>query len=82
VRGRIAEARATRHAQGHRASAYSLPWSARAAQRNVSGRRGVANAYGSKGVNAQCEYLITGPGMDTGACLFSGGAKYQMHFAG
>ena len=52
-----------------------------AAQRSFSGRRGVANAYGSKGVNAQCEYLITGPGMGTGACLFSDGAKYQMHFA-
>ena len=51
-------------------------------QRSFSGRRGVANAYGSKGVNAQCEYLITGPGMGTGACLFSDGAKYQMHFAG
>jgi hypothetical protein len=52
------------------------------APRGFSGRRGVANAYGSKGVNAQCEYLITGPGMGTGACLFSDGAKYQMHFAG
>ena len=52
------------------------------AQRSFSGRRGVANAYGSKGVNAQCEYVITGPGMGTGACLFSDGAKYQMHFAG
>jgi hypothetical protein len=51
-------------------------------QRSYSGRRGVANAYGAKGVNAQCEYLISGPGMGTGACLFSDGAKYQMHFAG
>jgi hypothetical protein len=30
----------------------------------------------------QCEYLITGPTMGTGACLFSDGAKYQMHFGG
>jgi hypothetical protein len=45
-----------------------------------SGRRGVANAYGPKGVNAQCEYVITGPTLGTGACLFSDGAKYQMHF--
>jgi hypothetical protein len=49
-------------------------------QRNFSGRRGIANAYGAKGVNAQCEYLITGPAMGTGACQFSDGAKYQMHF--
>jgi len=52
------------------------------APRNYSGRRGIANAYGTKGVNAQCEYLLTGPGSGTGACLFSDGAKYQMHFGG
>lgn len=51
-------------------------------QRSFSGRRGIANAYGAKGVNVQCEYLITGPTMGTGACLFSDGAKYQMHFGG
>lgn len=53
-----------------------------ASPRNFSGRRGIANAYGSKGVNVQCEYLITGPTMGTGACQFSDGAKYQMHFGG
>jgi hypothetical protein len=53
-----------------------------ATPRSFSGRRGIANAYGSKGVNAQCEYLLTGPGSGTGACLFSDGAKYQMHFGG
>ena len=51
-------------------------------QRSFSGRRGIANAFGSKGVNAQCEYLMTGPGAGTGACLLSDGAKYQMHFGG
>jgi len=49
-------------------------------QRSFSGRRGVANGYGARGVNVQCEYVITGPGIGTGACLFSDGAKYQMHF--
>ncbi len=48
--------------------------------RNFSGRRGIANAYGSKGVNVQCEYLITGPSAGTGVCQFSDGARYQMHF--
>lgn len=52
------------------------------ASRSFPGRRGIANAYGSRGVNAQCEYLLTGPGSGTGACLFSDGAKYQMHFGG
>ncbi len=51
-------------------------------QRSFGGRRGIVNAFGSKGVNAQCEYLLTGPGSGTGVCLFSDGAKYQMHFGG
>jgi hypothetical protein len=50
--------------------------------RVFSGRRGIANAYGSKGVNAQCEYVLTGPGAGTGVCAFSDGANYQMHFGG
>lgn len=50
------------------------------AARHFSGRRGIANAYGARGVNVQCEYLISGPTMGTGVCLFSDGAKYQMHF--
>lgn len=48
--------------------------------RSYAGRRGIANAYGAQGINAQCEYVITGPSMGTGVCLFSDGAKYQMHF--
>ena len=48
--------------------------------RNYSGRRGIANAYGAKGVGAQCEYLLTAPGAGTGVCTFSDGANYQMHF--
>jgi hypothetical protein len=48
--------------------------------RSFSGQRGIANGFGGKGVSAQCEYIITGPGIGTGACLFSDGAKYQMHF--
>ena len=48
--------------------------------RPFSGQRGIANGYGARGVSVQCEYLITGPAIGTGACLFSDGAKYQMHF--
>jgi hypothetical protein len=50
--------------------------------RNFSGHRGIANAFGSKGINVQCEYLITGQNIGTGVCYFSDGAKYQMHFGG
>jgi hypothetical protein len=53
------------------------------APRAWSGRRGVANAFGS-GLSAQCEYVITGPSttgsLGTGACVFSDGARYQLHF--
>jgi hypothetical protein len=48
--------------------------------RGFTGRRGIANAFGAKGISVQCEYQITGPAMGTGACQFSDGARYQMHF--
>lgn len=47
---------------------------------NGAGRRGIANAYGARGVSAQCEYVLTGASQGTGACLFSDGARYQLHF--
>jgi len=50
--------------------------------RSFNGRRGIANAFGAKGTNAQCEYVITGPSTGTGVCLFSDGAAFQMHFGG
>lgn len=52
------------------------------ATRIDSGQRGVANGYSSKGINAQCDYVMTGAGIGTGACVFSDGAHYQMHFGG
>ena len=50
--------------------------------RMAGGQRGIANAFGARGVNAQCEYVITGPAIGTGVCLFSDGASYQLHFGG
>jgi hypothetical protein len=46
------------------------------------GRRGIANAAGSKGVSAQCDYAITGPAIGAGSCTFSDGAQYRLHFGG
>jgi hypothetical protein len=46
----------------------------------TSGKRGVANAAAPNGVNAQCEYVLTGPGSGVGACRMSDGARFQMHF--
>lgn len=48
--------------------------------RAFGGQRGIANGYGSRGTSTQCEYVMTGPAMGTGVCLFSDGARYQMHF--
>lgn len=45
-----------------------------------AGRRGVANAAGNRGSYISCEYVITSAASGTGACLFSNGAKYQLHF--
>ena len=53
-----------------------------ASPRTGAGRRGIANAHGARGVNAQCEYVLTGSGTGTGVCQFSDGAHYQMHFGG
>ncbi len=52
------------------------------ASRAYSGQRGIANAFGGRGINAQCEYVMTAPSQGTGACLFSDGARYQLHFGG
>lgn len=46
------------------------------------GRRGIANAGGNRGTYLNCEYVLTAAARGTGACLFSNGAKYQMHFGG
>ena len=46
----------------------------------LRGPRGIASASGLRGVSAQCEYVLSGPGRGTGACVFSDGARYQLYF--
>lgn len=48
----------------------------------TAGRRGIANAASSKGSYVNCEYVLTAAARGVGACLFSNGAKYQLHFGG
>jgi hypothetical protein len=50
--------------------------------RMPSGLRGIASAAGANGTYVNCEYALNGPGRGTGACLFSNGAKFQLHFGG
>jgi hypothetical protein len=50
--------------------------------RMPAGQRGIASAAGSRGTYVNCEYALSAPNRGTGACLFSNGAKYQLHFGG
>jgi hypothetical protein len=45
-----------------------------------TGQRGIASASGNRGTYVNCEYALTASNRGTGACLFSNGAKYQLHF--
>ena len=48
--------------------------------RMPSGRRGIASAAGAHGSYVNCEYALTAAAVGTGACVFSNGALYHMHF--
>ena len=45
-------------------------------------RKGIASAVGARGSYVNCEYALNSAALGTGACLFSNGAKYQLHFGG
>jgi hypothetical protein len=45
-------------------------------------RRGVANAYGSRGTYMSCEYKMNTPYQGAGTCTVSNGAKYEVHLGG
>jgi hypothetical protein len=42
-------------------------------------RRGIASAYGPRGVFARCEYQMSSPSLGAGTCTFSNNAMYQVH---
>ena len=42
-------------------------------------RRGVASAYGTGGSYMSCEYQMRTAQQGAGTCVFSNGAKYQVH---
>ncbi len=48
--------------------------------RMPAGQRGIASAAGARGSYVNCEYALNAPNRGTGACVFSNGAKYQLHF--
>jgi hypothetical protein len=45
-------------------------------------RRGVASAFSQKGSFMSCEYQMSTPLQGAGTCVFSNGAKYQLHVGG
>jgi hypothetical protein len=77
--GRNLQGEASRVAADHPGFGQLLGAQPDAASRPTT-RRGIANAAGP-GLNAQCEYLLSGPAQGTGICQFSDGARYQMHFS-
>lgn len=44
------------------------------------GQRGIASAAGAQGMFVNCEYVLTAAARGAGVCVFSNGAKYQLHF--
>lgn len=50
--------------------------------RMPSGRRGLASAAGPRGGYVNCDYALSTATMGTGACVFSNGAMYSLHFGG
>lgn len=45
-------------------------------------RRGVANAYGTRGTSLACQYQMSTPTRGTGVCTMSNGGRYQLHIGG
>lgn len=54
------------------------------ATRTTSGsvHSGVANASGARGTYVRCNYHMNNASQGTGECLFSDGARFQMHVGG
>lgn len=49
------------------------------ATRDPSSTKGVANASGNRGGYARCEYVMTRAELGSGSCVFSSGARFDMH---
>lgn len=51
------------------------------ATRAGNGSKGIANASGNRGGFARCEYMMSNSATGAGSCLFSSGARYDMHIS-
>ncbi|QYF95368.1 hypothetical protein KY495_09540 [Massilia sp. PAMC28688] len=51
------------------------------ATRAAHAKKGIANASGSRGGFVRCEYMMSSSAIGSGSCLFSGGARYDMHIS-
>jgi hypothetical protein len=49
---------------------------------NMMSGKGVASAFGPRGMYMSCEYQMNTPYQGAGSCTFSNGAKYQLHLGG
>jgi len=71
----------TDHANGH--AVFSLVHAGEVLQgeaSRTSAQRGIASAAGSGGTYVKCQYALAAHNRGTGACEFSNGARYQLHF--
>ena len=49
------------------------------ATRDPGAAKGVANASGNRGGYVRCDYVMTRAEMGSGTCVFSSGARFDMH---
>jgi hypothetical protein len=45
-------------------------------------RRGIANAYGTRGTYLNCQYQMSAPTRGAGTCTMSNGGQYNLHIGG
>ncbi|MDB5895182.1 MAG: hypothetical protein JWQ88_2713, partial [Rhodoferax sp.] len=51
------------------------------ATREPGSNSGKANAAGNRGGFTKCEYTMTNGSLGNGACVFSNGARFEMHIS-
>lgn len=51
------------------------------ATRAPNSQKGLANASGNRGGFARCNYIMNSASLGSGSCLFSNGARYDMHIS-
>jgi hypothetical protein len=51
------------------------------ATRSPNSSKGVADASGNRGGFVRCDYVMSNSALGSGTCVFSNGARYDMHIS-